>query len=176
MRLFAAISLLLFVLVALVGGQALIFQLYRTKIRMEAKSVTRKMSEKDGIRLRFSKKEISIKLPFQIVEQDEIIMGDEFYDIKSFRETEDSLILIAYKDTDEKKLVASFSRKLHERNNENWMKNIISEVISWIYILPEHSHQICFTGQTTTRFSIHLQQQRPVYLKTLSPPPENTLS
>lgn len=175
MKNISAILLLLFVLIALVGGQSLIFHIYRTKIRIEAKIITREMAEKDGVTLCFSKKEMSHMLPFEVIKKHEIYFDSEFYDLKSVRETKDSVIFTAFKDTDEKKLVASYSKKLRERDKKGCIQNIISQVVSWTYLLPDPNYAVVFAETKYIRFSNKCKSQGSVFLKTLSPPPEGCL-
>lgn len=75
--------------------------------------------------LRFTKNEFSKGLPFIKVEDDEIIRNGEFYDVKSIKITQDSVLLFAYRDTKEKQLVAVFT-KMAQNNSDSQITFILN--------------------------------------------------
>ena len=87
--------------------------------------MVRKMATENAEVLRFTKNEFSKGLPFIKVEDDEIIRNGEFYDVKSLKITQDSVLLFAYRDTKEKQLVAVFT-KMAQNNSDNQIAFILN--------------------------------------------------
>lgn len=109
---------LLLFLFSVVGGQYILFSVYRMHVRNLAKKALREMAKDEAEILSFSRSDFRNGLPFTAVadKSDEIIYQGEFYDVKDYKVTSDSIFLFAYRDTREKQLMAQFEKNAREQD------------------------------------------------------------
>ena len=130
------------------------------------------MADSEGEILKFSRQSLLKKLPFQVVKKHEIIFQGNFYDIKKIKIVNDSIIVIAFNDKNEKQLVTQFSKYLRQRDKKGEIGHILLQFSQWTFLLPHYDgfnypmkrSPLDYKEQKTTITQISLSK--------LSPPPE----
>lgn len=120
----------------------------------------------------FTKAEFSNGLPFIKVEDDEIIINGEFYDVKSIKITKDSVLLFAYRDTKEKQLVAVFT-KMAQNNSDSQISFILNHFTQLFVFEPAEKTQsdnAIFLKNTV--FLTYICNWQQVVVASDFPPPE----
>lgn len=112
------LSVLVIFLLSVAGGQYMLFKAYRLHVRSLAKAALREMAASEADVIAFSKSDFSHGLPFFRVpdKDDEIILHGEFYDVKDVEISSDSVFLFAYRDSNEKFLIAQFEKSARDND------------------------------------------------------------
>lgn len=147
------IAILLFFLLSVAGGQYLLFKAYRMHVRFQAKAALREMAANEADLIAFSRKDFSYGLPFVRVpdKADEIILNGEFYDVKDVEITADSVFLFAYRDSDEKFLVAQFEKSARE--NDQSPLDVLLHHFSSIFTFISGENEINYPFRIKSDFS-----------------------
>ncbi|MGD9492462.1 MAG: hypothetical protein AB7V36_03800 [Bacteroidales bacterium] len=132
-----ALSVLVVFLLSVAGGQFLLFKAYRLHVRSLAKAALREMAASEADVIAFSKSDFSHGLPFFRVpdKDDEIILHGEFYDVKDVEISDDSIFLFAYRDSDEKFLVAQFEKSARE-NDQSPLAVLLQQFTNIFTFIP----------------------------------------
>jgi len=102
--------------------------------------------------LAFSKKDFRHGLPFIRVadKDDEIIFLGEFFDVKNMKVSSDSIFLYAYRDSNEKHLVAQFEKSARE-NDQSPLAMLLHQ-FSGIFTFISGVNEISFPFRNTCDF------------------------
>jgi len=142
---FKVSAVLILFLLSVVGGQYLLYKTYRFHLRNQAKQSLRELATEDAELLAFSKNDFLHGLPFTRVvdKDDEIILQGEFFDVKNIAVTEDSVFMYAYRDSNEKHLVAQFEKSARE-NDHSPAAMLLQQFTSFFIFIPLNQTQLTF--------------------------------
>lgn len=151
----------------------MLFKAYRWHVRSLAKTALREMVASEADVIAFSKKDFSNGLPFFRVpdKADEIILDGEFYDVKDVEISDDSVFLFAYRDSDEKHLVAQFEKAASD-NDQSPLAVLLNQFTSvFTFTAPPESGTLS-SDQTGIIVRIIFEKQlSTVFISSDSPPP-----
>lgn len=113
---------LVIIIIGITGAQLLIFDVYKSLIRKEAKSYLKNTPDRELDSLVFHRSDFYHGYPFQKIKSDEILYRGNMYDVKSIAVINNDVVFLVFHDKKEKAWIDNWYRCCG--HNSSTSKNI----------------------------------------------------